>query len=201
MGTCILVLGTHRGGTSCTAGVLHRLGVDMNPTSGSLPGNTHEDLELELLHEEAIGHWTTPVVDFDRVKTRYKKALRQREHKELWGYKDPRLNFLLPWVMPLLHCEVRIVSVRRPPSLVAKGVVRANPGMSLDEATRITKAYQEAQKNALRYAAGKAQIFPVLYDQLVDHRKTGVGGLANFIGLPVVQEAVTFIDPELRHYK
>ena len=108
MGTCILVLGLHRGGTSATAGVLWRLGVDMNPTSGTLPGNTQEDVELQLLHEQAIGHWTTPVVDFERIRQRYTVAIRQREPKALWGYKDPRLNFLLPWVLEVINCEVKI---------------------------------------------------------------------------------------------
>ena len=201
MGTCILVLGLHRGGTSCTAGVLWRLGIDMNPTSGITPGNTHEDKELQLLHEEAIGHWTTPVPDFERIRVRYTAAIREREHTPLWGYKDPRLNFLLPDVLDIIDCEVKIISVYRPMWCAAQSIVRANPGMALDEAHRITDAYHEARGNALRIASKQCDVYPLFYDDLVNRPQLQVATLAQFLDVEVEPEAINFIDPKLRHFK
>lgn len=200
MGTCVLVLGLHRGGTSCTSGVLHRLGVDMNPTSGDQPGNTHEDLELQLLHEEALGHWTTPVPDFERIRERYTRAIREREKKTLWGYKDPRLNFLIPWVLRIIRCNVKVVVVYRNTLCAARSIVRVTD-IELEEAKRITAAYGEARLNAIRYIAKRYYMYPLFYDDLVNRPKVQIPMLATFVGVTVTQEAVDFVDPDLRHFK
>jgi hypothetical protein len=199
MGTCILVMGLHRGGTSCVAGVLWRLGIDMNPTSGTLPGNTHEDVELQLLHEEAIYHWTDPMADFDRVRDRYIKAIREREQKELWGYKDPRLDFLLPDVLEILASPPKLIYVHRPNHLAAKGIVKANPGMSMEQAKEITKRYGRAGTRL--FGLFKGEKIPISYDILVEHPKAIVEEIAGFVGVPIKQEAIDFVDPTLRHFR
>ena len=64
MGTAIIVLGGHRSGTSCVAGIIHRLGVPLGehllgPGVGNPVGH-FEDLAFYHLHRLILGENRDP---------------------------------------------------------------------------------------------------------------------------------------------
>ncbi|SNS68814.1 hypothetical protein, partial [Azospirillum sp. RU37A] len=151
-----VVLGMHRSSTSLTAGVLHRLGIDM--TDGDLKANEfnkggyYERFSLVELHDQVLksfgsrwdsltplppGWWRDPpaLAARSEIVNRLKAELPESPQR-LWGLKDPRLMRLLPlWldVCTDLHLEPRIILVTRDPDEVAASLNRRD-GMSREDA-------------------------------------------------------------------
>jgi len=199
--TCIIVLGCHRSGTSAVAGVLHHLGVNMGqtllgPSDGNPKGHYEDKVLLDLL-DKAIGDWKKPTPDFEQVRFRYSEAIREREKQMLWGMKDPRLCYFLPDVLDAIHCQVKVVDVRRSTACVVASLM-VRDGMSEQETHDLALEWLAAKKRALGHFVG--QVHEVHYDDLVDQPQREVGRLAAFVGLPVNEQALAFVDPTLRHH-
>jgi len=135
-GTCLLVLGMHRSGTSALTGALDALGVELGPElmppGADNPRGYFEPAEIVRIHDEllaALGSgWDDPQalpegwVD-DPVVSPYRRRLsavvrRDLARAPLWAMKDPRLCVLLPLWLPMLEelgVGVRVILVHREP--------------------------------------------------------------------------------------
>jgi len=164
---CVVVAGMHRSGTSLTAGLLARLGIDMGaqlvPADRANPRGYFEDFDVVSLHQRCFagalpqtgaGHadwgWTPDAsIESHDLEPWRADALALLDRRcaagHLWGFKDPRSTLVLDFWHSLLP-EPVYVGVYRDPALVADSMQRLgaevflrNPGY----AWRIWRLYNE----------------------------------------------------------
>ena len=204
--TGIAVLGLHRGGTSAVAGVLYHLGVFMGDqlleASKDNPRGYFEDRRFMELHTEIMGgDWKRPVDNFERdiwpeYKDEYTALVREFEEHELWGVKDPRLCYCLPLLQEVVGDGLRVICVFRDPWCARDSLVERG-GHTEMEAWIISIEHMAYMLNA---TIRSPRVLYVEYDLLVDRPIDSVTAIAEFLDVEVKQEAIDFIDPDLRHW-
>lgn len=214
MGRCIIVLGIPRSGTSCLAGVLHKLGVNMG--SGYLQqGNQSnqsgyfEDLRWQRLNKQITGERYS-LLDHPNYQTLngYKELATTCNKNPLWGMKDPRLCVTLKYIAPYLE-DCRIVAIIRSIKASARSLAehsRVNYGgayrMSIGEAEAIQRAWSDHMIRTLDEFDGPIQL--VEYIDLINNTKHEVKQVAGFafkgIGFtPNIESAIRFVNAGLNH--
>jgi len=209
---CILVLGTPRSGTSCVAGILHHLGVPMGeelmPPDEWNPAGYFQDREFELILADGLGVFTFPPwSDVDslprsRKFNNCKKTLRQTataiknladSREGLWGVKSNRLAYLLD-AMP---ADMKVIRTFRPEvDSIASWAARART--TIEASTPIIRNMNLAIDASLQ----KANITPYIadYNAILSDPAAGVAGIASFVGLPVTQAAIDFVNADFRRF-
>lgn len=129
MKNCMVILGTHRSGTSALIGALRLCGVNIGPRWLE---NLYEHPAIVTLHDEMLSHlnavwdqtfllaenwWTEKKVEpyqekiIEIIKSDFKNA-------EWWGIKDPRMCVLIPlWLEIFKKLSITpyfVISVRNP---------------------------------------------------------------------------------------
>ena len=135
----IAILGMHRSGTSLLAGTLQQCGLELGDVNTQAPANEKGNREswlLIALHEDLLrkagGFWHSPPVR-PVVWTRLHEAIRGLFIDEfagvpLWGFKDPRLLYLLDgWLEVLPGLET--VGIFRHPLEVAGSLRKRTPSL------------------------------------------------------------------------
>jgi len=207
--TCVVVLGGHRCGTSAVAGVLRHLGVFMGyrlvGASKSNRKGHFEDIAFLNLHKKIVGGWKQPRVNFGPVRRRYRRLIRARERVfSLWGFKDPRFCFVFPYFRQIVRARFLMVSVHRDLEAAAFSMAArkstSNPSIrvTMVQAEQIARRYEDAQAIALRLHKGP--VLKVQYEQLVKKPAEQIAAIAKFVGLPVTEKAINFVDPRLKHF-
>jgi len=207
--TCVIVTGVHRGGTSCIAGVLHNLGINMGddllPASSSNPKGHFEDRELYELHEYLIGNWKQPLFSAETIYLRkYRDLIAKRIQKyTIWGVKDPRLCYLFPilyYLIKELDGEALVVNVQRPIEASVFSLMKRDK-VSIEEAYRITLAYRLQLDQSL----SSIYRLDLEYNNLVDNPILEIKRLVSFLGYSPsrkqIQAAEEFVDRKLRHWE
>ncbi len=204
------ICGLHRGGTSAVAGVLHHLGVYLGEEENFFPPSEHnpkgyfEDKRIVALHDQMMGgDWKNPDLVFKPVKKgSYEALLAEWQVHPLWAIKDPRLCFTV-WL--LAHAvkfttdePLKLVMVSREPECAAKSLFERG-GHTEEEALEISERYYGAWRCVMETYEGAR--LAIWYDFLVTNPPLAVAEIAKFVGVPVTQEAIDFIDPKLRHHK
>ncbi len=199
----VVVLGTHRSGTSLVTGMLHTLGVRMGPPgaddrwiypSWANPTGQFENPEFtDLLHR---------FLDFDGEEPRWDPAwddlsgrtatylpefarLVRRTESDLWGWKHPWSLLVLEPLLPELHGPTFVV-VRRNLSEVIDSLHRRD-GLSAPEAERVT---QELWHRMDRILAAHPEV-PTLAFDYTDVSKDPDGTvtrLVEFVGVTSTPE-------------
>ncbi|HEU5116038.1 MAG TPA: hypothetical protein VFT74_05110 [Isosphaeraceae bacterium] len=217
MGTAIIVLGGHRSGTSCVAGIIHRLGVPLGehllgPGVGNPVGH-FEDLEFYHLHRLILGEnrdpkaWRYPRPNLDAFRGPYKALvdLRNQTHPR-WAVKDPRLCFTLPLLLESHPGEVRTVRVHRDPRKSAQSLAAREGDLSLQDAEAIAWSYHRAAQEAAELAIARGPALHLHFDYVIGNPRQAVEELARFLLVPPsemndrVQSAVKSINPSLNHW-
>jgi hypothetical protein len=175
----------------------------MNPTTGDKVGDDHEDRELYLLNEMAVGGWWRPINNFEGYRDQYAELLAERDKKDLWGFKDPRLVFFWDDITALIQSQIYLVRVQRPILASAQSLMERDSWrfdhFTLHECLLLTARYEWRATKIYRLFKKKRRLL-VEYNDLIEHTPREVKRMADFLGLPVNQEAVEFIRPELRHH-
>lgn len=186
--SCVIVLGCYRSGTSAVAGVLQRLGVFMgsefdNPSSAN-PTGYYEDLEFKRLYDQLSEG--KEVEGFLDVLGR----MRDVEYS-IWGVKDPQLCILLHKFVYLLKTDHRIISTVRDKEDICKSLARV---MKTGEETFLPLVEKYLSHKVEQLANYFGPVLEVEFDELKANAKEQVEKIAEFVGLPVTQEAIDFID-------
>lgn len=146
--TCVIVLGVPRSGTSALAGFLHtqlrvQMGDDLMPAmAGINDRGFFEDMEFVQAHIELLGSHEDPRTPEHGVLTcpqnvldGYTELIHQRERAHpLWGVKDPKLCFLLPYFLRRLTTPYKILVCRRSFVSSVESMLPLYGGMNLDQA-------------------------------------------------------------------
>ena len=225
MSRCIMVLSTLRSGSSCVAGALHRLGVDMGeghfqPADKNNQAGYYEDLRWSAVTKRITGgrfyHDSfMPAEIRDEDAAEYNDLARQaRAEHGIWGIKSPRMALVAHWIWPYLE-DCRIVVVHRPreqsvASLMRHSAIGYPPQYSLTigAAAEIIDRHLSAVEQRLTEFRGP--VLHVSYNALLERPADQLVRLVDFcfdgIGLPspycdTIQGVAEWIDPELNHHR
>ncbi len=211
---CILVLGTHRSGTSMVAGILHHLGVnmgdEMKPAHPTNPAGHFEDMDFLTLNDAVVGDWRNPTMEYvSPTHLHTYEMLAEKKTAQLWGIKDPRLCITAKWILPFLEKygnDVRIVATHRPEKAVWASLRARNP-LTLEQAESITDTYIEARHRFMRDFPGVP--CNTHFEEFLDSTYVGtaINHIIDFVfdGMSgpdsiEVTNAIGFIDPSLKHF-
>ena len=221
----ILLLGVPRSGTSCVAGVLWRLGVDMGsghlqPADRSNPGGYYEDLRWQKLNKALAGiryGVNRPTEITDEQKAKYHHLAKKCEadakrHGQIWGFKNPRACFTAHFIWPHLE-DVRLVvttrkaehsaqSIQRHSQVAYKGGLR----MTFDEAEAYIRTFALALQHKISLFEGP--IHTISYTNLLNETTKEIAALEEFCyeGLdtaptyPQFQDACAWVNRKMDHY-
>lgn len=222
--TAILVVGTHRSGTSATAGVLQRVGVELgSQLLGPAPDNPKgffEHTGVVSLHGEILpifdATWDDPRSlpegwehdpRLEPFRQRLKAILSQTfAGVPLWGVKDPRLCRLLPlWFPVLRELEVtpKALLVVRNPSQVSASLGRRNK-MPPEQAAMLWLSDVLAAERATRGLPRTIILYEdLLRDWPAEIRRVSEALRVDFFALTqsIKAEIADFIDFELQNHR
>ncbi|NIQ90668.1 MAG: hypothetical protein GWN93_17270 [Deltaproteobacteria bacterium] len=218
MSRCIIVLGIPRSGTSCVAGVLHKLGVNMGqghfqPIDRFNQRGYFEDLRWRLTNQKITGKgYSTRGLDIESVNSTMRKQWRQIakecERQVIWGVKDPFFCFVGQFIWPMLQ-EPRIVAVHRNFDASVKSVARhiqsSYRGRYKGGASRIQTRWLTGFERRILEFGGP--IYHINYDELVASPKGQIHKLADwcFEGLSIqpkgsIKKIAQWVTPTLKHF-
>lgn len=198
----IAVIGMHRSGTSCLAGCLEDLGLNLGEVITWAPHNlkgNRENPRLWRVHDavlERVGaSWDepppSPVVWTTEEKASLKTCLTEYDALPLpWGFKDPRATVLLDGWFEVIP-DLRLVATIRHPGAVAASLTARN-GFDTDRGASIWTAYN---RELLRWRA--LTPFPVI-DYDAPNYESQVRAAAGTLGLKA-DAPMPFRDDDLRH--
>ena len=173
----VVVLGMHRSGTSCLAGLLQEAGVDFGDVPTRSIANargSREDGDVVRLNDDVLaysgGSWDEPPEtlkwSMDMMSVRHEIVTRPRW--KTWGFKDPRTLLTLPfWEEGLT--EPRFIGTVRHPFAVAKSLEKArgiDPKYGLKLWTRYNVALLSAQQR-LGFPVVSFDLSAAAYDRAV----------------------------------
>jgi hypothetical protein len=200
----VLILGMHRSGTSCLAGMLANFGLWMGDVSTSDGGNEKGNQESRLIRDvnEALlnangGAWDRPV-EVARVPWLLRARAGQLKTQlsrspATWGMKDPRTLLCLPLWSDI---ETYYVGTFRHPDAVIASLSRRHPERrSRREWENVWYEYNRRMIDLYR-----AKPFPIVdFDWNADRYRTAVRNIAAWLGLKNHDE--TFFSEELRRQR
>jgi hypothetical protein len=201
----VLVLGTHRSGTSLVTGMLHALGVNMGPPGADEkwiypnfgnPTGQYENPEFtELLHQ---------LLDFDGEEPRWDPrwddlaarevefeprfdALIRRTESELWGWKQAWTMLPLERLLPHLKNPYFVVVRRRLDDVVDS--LHRRDGLSRPEAERVTREIW-GRMERVQQAHPEVPALRLEYEEIGRDPRGTVRRLVQFLGISPSAEAM-----------
>ena len=215
----VIVLGMGRSGTSPTADIQRRLGVNWGPEvlmMKPLPDNPlgfwefipFYEINVELLRRLG-GDWHRPPnltsgwersKDLDYLRVRASNIIRRYFRAPMWGFKDPRCCLTLPFWETVISNPIECVIPIRNPLEVASSLYRRE-GLSISGglslwAKYVSWAWQASQK---------FRRIVVSYDLLLENTRSQILRLADFLGLKnspeVIENAACVIHSGHKHQK
>lgn len=203
----VAVVGPFRSGTSCVAGVLHRLGVSMGRRWPSIRGNprgTYEAVVLSRICRQSYREpWMGRRPAADRATDRLRQWLARREPSPsgILGAKHPTLCLLLPELLAAWP-DVRVLAVDRPAEeAAASGRDRNWPGWhQTDRIVSMLRDMARSRDAAIANAVASC-LRMAYYDVLADPAEA-VQRIVDWASLAPAPEqidaAVAFVEPSLR---
>lgn len=199
----ILVLGMHRSGTSCLAGILENTGVDFGKVSTvnefNRKGN-RENKRILKLNDQVMtvnnGSWDNPPIETlwpGDLKEERDRILEEYNESPVWGFKDPRVLFTLEGWLDALR-NVSFAGTFRHPAAVAQSLYKRNQ-FPLGKSLALWKRY-----NAALLFYHKKYNFPMVsFDSAPADYKDAIEKLLGLLDLRSRTETYAFYDHELRH--
>lgn len=201
----VLVLGTHRSGTSLVAGMLHRMGVNMGPPgrdarwiypSWANPTGQFENPEFsELLHQfldfdGQDARWNPRWADLSARTAEFLPVfvrLIRRTESEQWGWKQAWSMLILEALLPEIRNPYFVVVRRNLPDVVDS--LHRRDGLTSDEAVRVsTEIAARVDEALLRHP--EIPRITMQYEDVVRDPTAAVQQLAHFLGLSLSAETL-----------
>lgn len=198
----VVVIGMHRSGTSCLAGCLQDLGLNLGEVNTAAPHNkkgNREDPRLWVVHDAVLARvgaaWDRPpmepVVWTAGEKTALRAVLADYDAvPRPWGFKDPRATVLLDGWLEVLPDLRLTASIRHP--LAVAGSLAARNGFSREQSLAIWATYNWA------VLAWRARTPVAVVDYDAPDYETRVRAMAAALDLPS-DRPMPFREGELNH--
>lgn len=176
-----VVLGLPRGGTSMVAGVLHHLGVDMGDDFNTA---TFEDRRLSGAVEKG---------SIDAVR----RIVNERNNRSnIWGWKRPSAR---------KHLDIVQAEFRNPYYImVFRDMLAIATRKHLSIRSDVIKAMRSnvrAQRQLIDIAASlDAPLLLLSYEKCLNHPPAAAAAIAEFVGVPVTNDATGFIQADAPEY-
>jgi len=219
---CAMVISIPRAGSSCVAGALHRLGVDMGTghfqgKDKANPRGYYEDLQWRYANQRVTGRGydaerAVKVKPGKKQKQIWRELAAQYKSKSLWGMKDPWLCFVGRHVWKALREEdvnVRAVFVRRDfeasCASICKHIQKSYRGKYRMKPSEIASTWLWAFEQ--RRAEWDGESLDVWYEELLADPDAEIRRMAGFcyagleIPIPGISDAVKWVSPALQHFK
>ena len=219
--TIVFVVGMHRSGTSMLTKILNICGMNIGSDDELIPAHEsnpkghfeHIDflnINIEILELLDGNTFVLPVVkenwEFDSklnpLLEKAKKIVDRMNQKYiLWGVKDPRFSFTLPFWKRLIPNMKIIIPVRNYRNVCASLMKR-------DSISEISANiyYLSYWQHILRNTGDKERLF-VLYDELIELRDDALMKIQKYINHPNffindsrLSDLNIFVEKELRHH-
>lgn len=204
----LIIMGMHRSGTSCLTGSLQQCGVQLGEVIEWAPHNlkgNRENPGVVALNDSILsfsgGSWDKPPVKIEWSKTHEAEKNRiitslKSHQKDIYGFKDPRAVFTLPFWEDGVD-NIKLVASLRHPLLVAKSL-NARNDMPLKEGLKLWKSY-----NTKLYSYLQKDEFPLIsFDADKHEYKSAVRRISTYFGLPeTANDDEPFFDHTLKHQK
>lgn len=197
MSICVLVIGTPRSGTSCIAGVLHRLGVRMalntfSPPRKANPTGFYEDFDLVWLLANAD---TATKEDKEKANAELTAGIVERcSSGSIWGAKSFLLLPNLDTVVAACKMPIRIIRTVREKEKSIESWSKAVGGNGAWIAN-----YAEMLDAKLKSI--ETPVLEISFDEMLLNPNVVVGSLSQFVEVETSQQAIDFVDPSLRSVK
>lgn len=219
---CTLVVGVPRSGTSCVAGILHKMGVDMGrghfqKADAFNRRGYFEDLRWRRTTQRVTGRgYDLRAADPDftvgkKQRRLWRKLAKDYAQKPLWGIKDTWMPFVGRWIIPILEGQgvtVRMIVTERDRAAsvasVAKHLKKSYRGKYPYGAERIIDEWTEALERTVIGFQGRT--LRISYESLVRDPRLVIPTLGAFVyvdknmwsyHLGMLAEWVT---PSLKHF-
>ncbi len=203
---CIFILGMHRSGTSCLAGIMQAAGVELGEVRRSSTHNPKGNRELpavwrlnDAILAESGGSWKEPRrslrwrLEHEHERDRILSGLGRHS---IWGIKDPRLLFTLDfWTAGL--SSYRVVAIFRHPVRVAKSLF-AREALPQHQALALWSSYNQRLIDLYQ-----RRPFPVVcFDAAAETLRRSCASLLVRLGLgDRVDAGVAFFEEHLRRHR
>jgi len=205
----IAVVGVFRSGTSCTAGILHKLGVSMgNRFESPRAGNPRGFYEAKGLARICRQSFKEPLMieqnTFDdRIKALREWGMARVRNDVPIGAKHPTLCLMVPEMVEAWP-GMKIIAVDRPIEQVIQSMLRRGWWKSLSFDQKADVLRKMLAKRDADIAALKVPTMFVDYASLIGEPTTSIERMIYFADLlPTVkqiQAAKDHVDPSLQHF-
>lgn len=201
----VVVLGTHRSGTSLVTGMLHTLGVNMGPPgpdeawiypNWANPTGQYENPEItDLLHkfldfDGEEPRWDPAWEDLTERARAYRPAflgLFARTRSELWGWKHPWSLLVLDDLVGELPNPYFVV-VRRDLHEVVDSLHRRD-GLTRAEAEKVSRELWARMEAILRHHP-EVPTLAFRYEEILADPRAAAQALVRFLGLSVPEASL-----------
>jgi len=210
----VVVVGLHRSGSSCLAGVLAKLGVHMGVKFvGCEPDGGHEAHDLARMCEQALPFPGTRIVWSEaRIKDRLESIIKTRWREadgrgaRLAGGKYPHLCAMGKQLTEILGERLVVIHAERPLEESIASLIRRDGKRRQPAKLEACQRWLWDRKQEF-LATPELNLHTVEYDRLVADPLGVVTELAAFlsaetgerISLDQIQEAAQYVRPEMRH--
>lgn len=215
-GKIIFVFGTHSSGTSCVAGVLHHLGVNMGDRFSGVYGNdpegscSFEAIQLAWICEQSLPLGATEIqTPVSLLEDRLSRWIAERKKK--WEQGSPAIGGKYPQLCAFTKILERIcgeslyaVFVDRPLEYSLKSIV-SRPDVRTDRAAVIEHMkWLHHEKEQFRRRLPSSRAITIEYELLIQEPRREIRRLIDFVGMDVedmsVEKALRHVRPTMKHY-
>lgn len=211
---CIMIVGMHRSGTSCMAGILYYSGLyigdNLLPPSPKNPKGYFENQDFWRLHHSILRSVGRSWDDIRPMPKDWEKKFRVKCKKfmlkmlikrhfgkcEVFGLKDPTIALLLPVyidVFKSMNIEPCFIIMKRNAEAVARSLLKAE-GLDKDKSLLLRKMYYDSLNGIDEYKR-----IDVQYELLLEKPKYFISQINKEFGTSFVYSDNDFIDPKLNH--
>jgi hypothetical protein len=209
------VFGLHSSGTSCVAGVLHHLGVNMGDRLIGYYGNDpetncgFEDQNLLQICRSALNIYsTTPKIN-DRFESHLKHWILYQKRKTLCGTKNvggkhPLLCAFGEQLKRYCGDSLYGIFVDRPREISFKSIINRGDLKGDSELIKKHVEYLDGKKEELRNSLPPERRMTIEYEKLISNPENEIRRLALFLenkpGEQQILRAIQYVKPEMKHY-
>lgn len=204
-----MVLGVHRSGSSCTAGVLHKLGVHLgNKLGGYESTGGFEAVGLAQICEDTMPF---PGVEYKRttckLKSRLSNWINQRAKEAaargtIAGGKYPHLCEFAKYVDNIAQDQLRVIAIDRPIEESVASLIAREPNKDPLKLETLQRFLHDAKERFLKTYRGP--LLRVSYHELLADPKAQVMRISDFLDLvptaDQLESAINHVKPEKKRY-